>query len=68
MNEKEINEAMDQVLANCDGTAYPRICQKTMTESGRAYVKNRMIHLITKDGMPTLSACLPHIENELDGL
>jgi hypothetical protein len=38
-----------------------------MSIAGKNYIINRIIHLVTKDGLP-IESTLAHIEQELNGL
>ncbi len=68
MTKEEALAEINAVIDRCDARATPMICERIQTEAGRNHVISRIVHLITQEGVRTIGACLPHIENELDGL
>ncbi len=68
MTQEQAYKMMDDALDRCDGTATPRICERISTQAGRSYVINRILHMMEIDGLESIQACLPHIEQELDGM
>jgi hypothetical protein len=67
MNNQEIEQYIHEMLASCNNIEFPTICRRQMTVAGKNYIINRIIHLVTKDGLP-IESTLAHIEQELNGL
>lgn len=72
MNNKDISlekrlrqEIMEQLKKlNSRPKLVPNIYQLIQTKKGYQWVESRIIQMIINDGI-TVSACIPHIENEL---
>jgi hypothetical protein len=67
MTNEEVNQFIDQMLNECDGKESPTLCRRKLTEADRNYIKSRIVHLVTREGVP-IESTLSHIEQELQGL
>jgi hypothetical protein len=67
MTNEQIKQEINEMLASCNSIEFPTICRRSMTGAGRNYIINRIIHLVTEDGLP-IESTLAHIEQELNGL
>lgn len=68
MTEQEFLQAIDDKLSSCDNIATPMICQRVSHPQGRQYVTNRIIDMLSRGDVDSIEACIPHIEQELDGM
>lgn len=63
-HEQELRNAIKNTLATVTEANSPTIYQLIQTEQGYKFVEEKLIEKVCKNNL-TVSACIPHLENEL---
>ncbi len=68
MTEEEFYNMIHEKLDNLDCSATPLLCKRVATRPGRKDIIQRIVRMVSEEGMMSIDGCIPHLEQALDGM